>query len=91
MKYLFCGIKHVLFFGLTPPGAEIPVRPFDVFRKELTITSSFVNQHTMSRAAALISSGKLILSDLISDRLSLDEIHQAFKIRGKNGKMMIFP
>lgn len=82
---------HVLFFGLTPPDAEIPVRPFDVFRKELTITSSFVNPHTMGRAAALISSGKLILSDLISDRLSLDEIHQAFKIRGKNGKMMIFP
>ena len=82
---------HVLFFGLTPPEAEIPVRPFEVFRKELTITSSFVNPHTMNRAAALISSGKLVLSELISDRLSLDEMNRAFEIRGRNGKMMIFP
>lgn len=28
---------------------------------------------------------------LISDRLPLGEINEVFKIRGKNGKMMIFP
>ena len=82
---------HVLFFGLTPPDAEIPVKPFDVFRRELTITSSFVNPHTMGRAAALVSSGKLVLADLISDRLDLADIRKAFDIRGKNGKMIVFP
>ena len=38
-----------------------------------------------------MNSGKLKLSELISERLSLDEIQKAFEIRGKNGKMMIFP
>ncbi len=90
LTFVSCG-GHVLFFGLTPPEAEIPVWPFEVFRKELTITSSFVNPHTMGRAAALISSGKLILSELISDRLSLDAISRAFEIRGRNGKMVVFP
>ena len=90
MTYISRG-GHVLFFGLTPPDAEIPVRPFEVFQKELMITSSFVNPHTMGRAAALVSSGKLELSGLISDRLALADIGKAFEIRGKNGKMVVFP
>ena len=55
------------------------------------ITSSFVNPHTQGRAAILVNSGKLKLSELISERLSLDEMNRAYEIRGKNGKMMIFP
>ena len=82
---------HVLFFGLTPPDAEIPLKPYEVFQKELMITSSFVNPHTQGRAAILVNSGKLKLSELISERLSLDEMNLAYEIRGKNGKMMIFP
>ena len=82
---------HVLFFGLTPPDAEIPIKPYEVFQKELMITSSFVNPHTQGRAATLVNSGKLELKGLISERLTLDEIEKAFEIRGRNGKMMIFP
>ena len=43
------------------------------------------------RAAGLVNAGKIRLTDLISDRLPLDDINEVFKIRGKNGKMMIFP
>ena len=82
---------HVLFFGLTPPDAEILLKPYEVFQKELMITSSFVNPHTQGRAAGLVNSGKLLLSELISERLSLDEMTKAFEIRGRNGKMMVFP
>ena len=82
---------HVLFFGLTPPDAEIPLKPYDVFQRELTITSSFVNPHTQGRAVTLVDSGKLRLAELISDRLTLDEMNRAYEIRGRNGKMMVFP
>ena len=82
---------HVLLFGLTPPDAEIPLKPYEVFQKELMITSSFVNPHTQGRAVAMVNSGKLKLTELISERLSLDEMLKAYEIRGKNGKMMIFP
>ena len=82
---------RVVFFGLTDPDCEIPIKPFEIFQKEITITSSFVNPFTHGRAADIVNTGKLVLSDLISERLSLDEIHDAFKIRGKNGKMMVLP
>ena len=82
---------HVLMFGLTSPDCEIPLKPYDVFQRELTITSSFVNPFTQGRAAELVNSGKLHLKELISDRIPLEEIHRAFEIGGRNGKMMIFP
>lgn len=89
-KYIGNG-GHVLLFGLTEPDCEIPVKPYEIFQREITVTASYVNPYTHGRAANLINTGKLRLSELISDRLSLDEINEAFKIRGKNGKMMIFP
>ncbi len=82
---------HVLLFGLTAPDCEIPFRPYDVFQKELTITASYVNPFTHGRAAELINSGKMHLKELISDRIELENAQKAFEIRGKNGKMIIFP
>lgn len=82
----------VVFFGLTAPDCEIPLKPYQVFQKELTITASFVNPFTHSRAVDLINSHKLKLEELISDRIPIDDIEKAFTdIRGKNGKMMIIP
>ena len=82
---------HVVWFGLTEPDCEIPVKPYEIFQKEITITASYINPFAHGRAADIVNSGKLKLSELISERLSLDEIQKAFEIRGKNGKMMIFP
>lgn len=82
---------QVLLFGLTAPDCEIPVKPYEIFQRELTVTASYVNPYTHGRAANLINTGKIRLSELISDRLALDEIGKAFEIRGRNGKMMIYP
>lgn len=83
--------SHILLFGLTPPDLEIPVKPYEIFQKELTITASYVNPYTHGRAAELINSRKLRLGELISDRFGLDNIHQAFELKGQNGKMIILP
>lgn len=82
---------HVLLFGLTEPDCEIPVKPYEIFQREITVTASYVNPFSHGRAAGLVNAGKIRLTDLISDRLPLDDINEVFKIRGKNGKMMIFP
>lgn len=89
-KYISNG-GHVMLFGVPDPDLEIPVKPYEIYQKEISITASYVNPYTHGRAANLLNTGKLKLSELISDRFTLDEIGEAFKIRGKNGKMMIFP
>ena len=42
---------HVVWFGLTEPDCEIPVKPYEIFQKEITITASYVNPFTHGRAA----------------------------------------
>lgn len=82
---------HVLLFGLTAPDCEIPLKPYEIFQKEITITASYVNPFSHYKAVHLVNTGKLKLSELISDRLLLDDIDSVFQIRGKNGKMMVYP
>lgn len=36
----------VMFFGLASPEDSFPLKPDDVFKKELHITSSFINPYT---------------------------------------------
>jgi len=64
----------VMLFGLTPPDAAVTVYPFEIFKKELHITSSFVNLFTESRAIDLLSSGRINVTDLISEKIPLDKL-----------------
>jgi len=81
----------VLIFGLTNPDCAIPYMPFQAFKKELTLKTSFVNPNTQGRAADIITSGKLHLDELISDRIPLDQISGAFAPGPRNGKVVILP
>ena len=81
----------VMIFGLTDPDCTIPYNPFAAFKKELTVKTSFVNPNTQGRAAQIITSGRLNLADLISDRLPLDRIGDAFAPGPRNGKTVILP
>ncbi len=81
----------VMMFGLTEPDCEIPLKPFEVFKKEITVKASYVNPYTHGRAANILGSGKLRLKELISDIIPLDNINQAFEIKGHKGKIIIQP
>lgn len=83
----------VMLFGLTKPEDSLSVKPFDFFKREITLRSSFINPYTMKRAVDLINGGKLELDSLISARLPLDGLGDALgnpDIR-KSGKILITP
>lgn len=81
-----------MLFGLTNPSCEIPLKPFDVFRREITIKSSFINPYTQARAVSLIESGKINVNELITDRLNLKDITKVFGQDFKtSGKIVINP
>ncbi|WMC91169.1 zinc-dependent alcohol dehydrogenase family protein [Kineothrix sp. MB12-C1] len=66
----------VMLFGLTRPQEELPVKPFDLFRKEITLKASFINPYTQQRAVALIESGNIDVKSMISNRLPLGELEK---------------
>jgi len=82
-----------LLFGLTDPACQIPLAPFDLFKREVSIKASFINPYTFQRALNLLNSKKLNIRALISDTLPLPEIQRAFTddTCRKRGKIIIKP
>lgn len=83
----------VMMFGLTHPDCEIPIKPFDIFKREINITASFINPYTQRRALSLIESGRINVRQLITDEISLDDINKVFDDPSyrKRGKILIKP
>ena len=81
----------VMFFGLAGPDDTIALKPDDVFKKELKITSSFINPYTFSRAIDVLASGKVDVKSIITNVVPLDQIGDVFtnpEYR-RTGKVMI--
>ena len=62
----------VMLFGLTAPSDTMEIRPFELFKKEITLKASFINPYTQSRALALIENGRIDIDSMIYDRIRLD-------------------
>jgi len=81
----------VMLFGLTGPDDVMNLKPFEVFKKELTIKGSFVNPNTFERACRLLESGTVKTEKIITDIIPLDDIQSVFeqKLYAKDGKVLI--
>lgn len=69
----------VMMFGLTKPQDEIKIKPFEIFKKEITLKASFINPYTQKRALALIDSGKIDVSSMIYKTAPVDELPSILK------------
>lgn len=81
----------VMYFGLASPNEALPLKPDDVFKKELTITSSFINPYTFERALRVLESKTIELESLIANVIPLDNITEVFTNKEivRAGKAMI--
>ena len=81
----------VMMFGLTKPNDTISVKPFEVFKKELTLKASYINPYTQKRALALIESGKIDVSSMIYQQAGLEELPAILADRRRRtaGKIII--
>lgn len=64
----------VMLFGLTKPEAELPIKPFELFKKEIVIKASFINPYTQKRAVALIESGSIDVKSMIDKTARLEAL-----------------
>ena len=62
----------VLLFGVPPAGEKMKLEAFPIFRKGLTILSSFTSLRNSYQALDLLKHGRILLDGLVSHRLSLN-------------------
>jgi len=81
----------VMMFGLTKPADEIEIKPFEFFKKEIVLKASFINPYTQKRALALIESGKIDVSSMVYEMISVEELPAllADKVRRAKGKYIV--
>ena len=67
----------ILWFGVSSPEMEIPIKPFEIYQKELTIKGSFVNPYTTRAAIKLLADEKIKTDQLITHRFDLEQFGEA--------------
>ncbi len=70
----------VLLFGVYPRDQSLAVDAFRINEDELRVVGSFNNPNTHSRALELISSGRLKVDGVVSDRLPLNDLAVAMDL-----------
>ncbi|MFW5976434.1 MAG: zinc-dependent alcohol dehydrogenase family protein [Bacillota bacterium] len=82
----------VLLFGVSPENLDIPLSPFQVYKKELTIKGSNINPFVTERALDLLNSNKVIVDNLISSTYVLEQLPDIFsgKIKESGIKSIIY-
>ena len=71
---------RILLFGVAPNDAVARFRPFDNFRKGLSIHSSYTSLRNSVRALDLLRSGRVKVDRLVSHRLPLDKFADAVSL-----------
>ena len=83
----------LMMFGLTKPDEVLGIKPFEIFKKELVIRSSYVNPNTQGRALGLIESSKIDVRSMIYKTIPLCELPNvlADKKERAKGKYIVNP
>lgn len=67
----------IFVYGMTSEATLLPIPPYEMFRRELTIKGSFAQQFSFDRALAALRNGRIDTSDMITHRFSLDQYTEA--------------
>ena len=70
----------VLLFGVPPSGKALCVEAFKIFRKGLTVLSSFTSVRNSYQAIDLLRSGSIRVDQLVSHHLALEEFQRGIEI-----------
>jgi (R,R)-butanediol dehydrogenase/meso-butanediol dehydrogenase/diacetyl reductase/L-iditol 2-dehydrogenase len=70
-----CGT--MIYFAVYPMNFELPIKPFDLYARELTVRGVFMSPYLFPRTVALLP--KLKLKPLVSKIYPLEEVVQAFE------------
>jgi hypothetical protein len=82
-------IVTVMWVGVAPPDAEVTVKPYDVFSRELTIRGSYTNPYVMDRTLALLASGRLDWEVIVTHRFPFSAFDEAWAVHSEGSGLKI--
>lgn len=83
----------VVWVGVAKVEDRVSISPFDIYRKELTITSTYTNPYGIDRAVKVLAENRVDWGSLVSHSFKLSEFDDAWKVflAGTGLKIVIKP
>ena len=83
----------VLLFSVPRAGTHVELSLEEVYQKELKIVGSLINPDTHGRAAALINSGRIRLTPILTHRYPISQLKEAIEMQQSDAslKVLILP
>jgi len=79
----------LLFFAPPEPGNNVSLPMFELWRDEVTVTTSYAaSPRDLSNAIELLRSGRIGVNDMITHRLGLDEAGEGFRLTADAGESL---
>jgi D-arabinitol dehydrogenase (NADP+) len=63
----------VLIYGMAGEEQTLAVRPYEIFRREITVKGSFAQVHCFDRALACLRSGRVKTDGIVTNQFALDD------------------
>ena len=79
----------ILLFGVCPPDGLVNYSPYEVYYRELTIQGSYSLNGELPQAVALLSAGKIPVKEIVTHRVSLDDVPGHLSNPGSSGTLKI--
>ena len=81
----------VMFFGLSDPDQSFELHVNDIFKKELHVTSSYINPYTFARSIKILESHAIDVRSLVDKVLPVEELPLALADDSyrRDGKVII--
>ncbi|MFC4948687.1 zinc-dependent alcohol dehydrogenase family protein [Pseudonocardia sp. GCM10023141] len=67
----------MLVYGMAGEKQQLPISPYDVFRRELTITGSFARSYGFDRAVRMLRTGRVRAEGFVTHRFGLGDYGRA--------------
>jgi len=84
---------QAIAYGVYPESESVPISPYDLFRREITVKGSFAQTHCFGRALLYLESGKIDVRDLVTHEFSLKSYGKALDTmeKGDAVKILLHP
>jgi len=67
----------IVVFGVPPEHLNLPVKMYDIYRREISVVGSFTNPYTNEQALRLMATGRIKYDQILTHSISLNQVEDA--------------
>ena len=80
---------RIVWVGVAAPGDEVPINPYEVFRKELSILGTYTQLNAMERSLDMLAAGRVGWRSIITHRFPLERFDEAWSVHREGSGLKV--